>query len=47
MAKTKSNASIRISAHTRRKLAKLYLKTESGIYLETYESKITYLLWLH
>ena len=47
MARKNSNAAIRISTDTRNKLGKLYLKTESGIYLETYEAKIVYLLWLH
>ena len=47
MARKNSNAAIRISVETRKQLGKLYLKTESGIYLETYESKILYLLWFH
>lgn len=47
MAKKNSNAAIRISVDTRKRLGKLYLKTESGIYLETYEAKIIHLLWFY
>ena len=47
MAKKNSSAAIRISVDTRKRLGKLYLKTESGIYLETYEAKIIHLLWVY
>lgn len=40
----KNTAAIRIRPTTRKKLAQLYVKTGSWIYLETYEDKITFLI---
>ena len=47
MANKKSNAAIRIAVPTRTRLDKLLVRTESGVYLESYDSKIIHLMWLY